>query len=254
LTTAGTSVLAGRCIFVTRPERESASLSDLLRAEGAEPIEAPTIEILPPEDPTPLDAELRRLVAGDFEWVCFTSPRAVEMCVARMVVHELPISMAANVAAVGESTASYLKELGVDVALVPEEYTTRALGREFPVGEGEVLLPRVDIAPPGLEDAIREKGWTPVRVTAYRTRFPDSLPEHAREALEAGRVQALVFTAASTVDGFVNAAGVVDGPLVVCIGPVCAEAARGHGFHVDEVADPHTIAGIMDALHRAFGR
>ncbi len=248
------SALAGRIIFVTRPERESASLADRLRAEGAEPIEAPTIEILPAEDTGPLDEQLKRVSHGEFEWVCFTSPRAVEMVVARLVVLGLPVGIPAYVAAVGESTASELRHLNVFPLLVPQEYTTRALGREFPEGSGEVLLPRVDIAPPGLEETLREKGWTPVRVTAYRTRYPDALPDHAQRALDEGRVQALVFTASSTVEGFVHAAGVPQGPLVVCIGPVTAETAERLGFKVDGVADPHTIDGIMEALRSVFGR
>ncbi len=249
-----TSMLSGRTIFVTRPERESASLAQMLRREGADPIEAPAVEILPPKDLKPLDSAVKELAKGAYEWACFTSPRAAEMLAARLVVLGLPIAIPAEVAAVGESTAKYLRDLGVEPALVPRDFTTRALAAEFPRGAGKVLLPRVDIATHELEDALREKGWTPVRVTAYRTRYPDSLPDDARAALDAGRVQALVFTASSTVEGFVKMAGVPDGPFVVCIGPVTAGTARKHGFRVDEIAEPHTVDGIMEALKRLFRR
>ena len=138
--------------------------------------------------------------------------------------------------------------------MVPREFTTAALGRAFPKGSGRVLLPRADIATPELEDALRRKGWTVDRVDAYRTRPARSLPPEARSALRAGRVDALAFTSASTVDGFVKVAGVIRGPRVVCIGPVTARAARTAGFAVHAVARPHTIEGLVEGLERALRR
>src|SRR5207247_11053201 len=121
------------------------------------------------------------------------------------------------------------------VDLVADPHTTEALAEAFPNGEGRVLFPRADIAPEGLEDRFRERGWTPVRVDAYRTRYPDALPEEARAALDEGSVDAIVFTSSSTVEGFVRMAGVRREPSVVCIGPVTADAAGRAGFGVDAV-------------------
>ena len=127
------------------------------------------------------------------------------------------------------------------------------LARAFPRGNGRVLCARADIAPAGLEDALAAKGWTPTRVDAYRTRFPRSLPRDARDALRAGEVDAVTFTSASTVRGFVGALGPVKGaPKVVCIGPVTAREARDHGLTVHAVARPHTIEGLVAALERVF--
>jgi uroporphyrinogen-III synthase len=81
-----------------------------------------------------------------------------------------------------------------------------------------------------------------------------SLPREARAALTEGRVDALAFTSASTVDGFVRVAGVVRGPRVACIGPVTARAARTAGFKVHAVARPHTIEGLVEGLERALRR
>ncbi|HWC32941.1 MAG TPA: uroporphyrinogen-III synthase, partial [Actinomycetota bacterium] len=145
-----------------------------------------------------------------------------------------------------------LRTVGAAPDLVPPTYTTEALGEAFPQGSGEVLMPRADIATNELEDAIRSKGWTPVRVDAYRARAAESIPAEVRPALDGGTVDAVTFTSASTVDGFVRAAGVVRGPAVVCIGPVTADAARRAGFAVDAVAEPHTIEGLVDAVERAL--
>ena len=129
-----------------------------------------------------------------------------------------------------------------------EPHTTLALGEAFPDGTGRVLLPRADVAPEGLERRLTAKGWTPVRVDAYRTRIPDALPRDVLEVLEAGAVDAVVFTSASTVRGFASMAGVTDAPPAMCIGPVTAEAARDAGFVVAAVADPHTVEGVVEAV------
>jgi len=246
--------LKGRTILVTRPEREAESLGEMLRAQGAETIEAPAIEILPPEDTAQLDRAIRDAVGGEFEWVVFTSPRAVEAVVARLVVLGLEITIPTSVAAVGEKTATTLRDLGMRVDLVPKVFTTETLADAFPPGKGRVLLPRADIAPDGLEDGLAAKGWAPHRVTAYRTRFPDELPPEAYDALEAGRIDAVVFTSTSTVRGFAHMAGVRTGPCVVCIGPVTARAAEEAGFTVDAVASPHTMEGVLKALRRTLKR
>ena len=115
------------------------------------------------------------------------------------------------------------------------------------------MCARADIAPPGLEDALAAKGWSPERVDAYRTKMARSLPAGARAALRDGEVDAITFTSASTVRGFVGAMGVVRGnPKVVAIGPVTAAEARAHGLRVSAVARPHTIEGLLSALERVL--
>jgi uroporphyrinogen-III synthase len=160
------------------------------------------------------------------------------------------------VAAIGEGTASAFRSwTGRDPDLLPKAFTTVALARSFPRGTGRVLCARADIAPEGLEEALAAKGWSPERVDAYRTRLPKRLPAEAREALARGEVDAITFTSASTVRGFVGAAGkVVGSPKVVAIGPVTSKQARDQGLPVHGVARPHTMDGVVDALERVLAR
>jgi uroporphyrinogen-III synthase len=139
-------------------------------------------------------------------------------------------------------------------------FETAALGSSLPRGEGEVLCLRADIAPDGLEDALAAKGWRPRRVTAYRTVMARRLPHDVRSALAARSVDAVTFTSASTVLGFVRgskgppAVELSRMPAVVCIGPVTAREAREHGMRVAAVARPHTVDGLADAVQRALAR
>jgi uroporphyrinogen-III synthase len=243
------SVLAGRTILVTRPADQSEELVRALRRRRATVILAPAIEIAPARSAA-LTRALRELADGRFAWLTLTSRATVDVLASRLS----PRDVRANVVAVGEGTAeAYRRWSRRAPDLVPATFTTSALARAFPRGTGRVLCARADIAPEGLETALAAKGWTPTRVDAYRTRMPRSLPPEARATLREGRVDAVTFTSASTVRGFVGALGAVKGnPKIVCIGPVTAREARARGFTVATVANPHTMEGLVDALERAF--
>ena len=238
--------LEGRTVMVTRPKDQAGEMVRLLEARGATAVVAPTIELLP-ADPEELARAVVGLAEGRFEWLVVTSRAGVEALVAAGLE-----SVRAKVAAVGDGTAAALRDAGIEADLVPAEFTTESLSEAMPAGTGELLLARADIAPGALEEALAAKGWSPVRVDAYRTQLAWALPFDANRALETGKIDAVTFTSASTVRGFVGAAGKIDGPKVVCIGPVTAEECRRSGIEVDAVADPHTIEGLVAAVERVL--
>jgi uroporphyrinogen-III synthase len=198
---------------------------------------------------------LAALTAGAYEWVTLTS-RATVGVLAGVVS---PSDLAVRVAAVGEGTAeAFAAWAGRRPDLVPRVFETDALARAFPKGDGRVLCLRADIAPSGLEQAISAKGWSADRVDAYRTVLSRRLPADARVALLRGGVDAVTFTSASTVRGFVRSLAGPPAtdpdpvPRFVCIGPVTAHEARAAGIAVAAVANPHTMLGLVDAVGRAL--
>jgi len=243
--------LAGGTVLVTRPAEQSSGLVAELERRGATAIVAPTVEIVPARSAA-LTRALRDLAAGEFRWITLTSRATVDVLRERL---PSPRDVDAKIAVIGDGTADALRRWARrEPDLRPATFTTAALARAFPRGSGRILCARADIAPEGLEDALAAKGWTPTRVDAYRTRLPRSLPADARAALKAGGIDAVTFTSASTVRGFVGALGAVRGtPKVVCIGPVTAKEARARGLTVHAVANPHTVDGLIAALERVLG-
>jgi len=246
------SALAGRTVLVTRPPERSGRLVAELERRGARAIAAPAIALRPVRSAA-LTRAIRELAGGGFAWIVLTSPATVAMLAERLAG---PEEVRARVAAIGDGTAdAFARWAGRTADIKPRTFTTEGLARAFPRGSGRVLCARADIAPEGLEGTLAAKGWEPERVDAYRTVFPARLPGPARDALARGAVDAVTFTSASTVRGFVNAVGAVRGaPKVVCIGPVTAREARARGLHVHAVASPHTTDGLIHALERALGR
>jgi uroporphyrinogen-III synthase len=244
-------------VVVTRAWDKTDELVAGLEERGATVILAPAIELVPAHQAA-LGRAVAELVSGGFSWVLFTSRAGVEAVLERLAGRGLqPGAIRAKVAAVGDGTARALREAGVEPSLVPETFTTFALSRAMPRGSGRVLLPRADIAGGELEAAVAAKGWTPIRVDAYRTKLARRMPAAAARALRAGLADAVTFTSASTVDGFAQmaaSAGLPAGtlPKIVCIGPVTARAATDRGLEVAGVARPHTIDGLIAAIERVL--
>ena len=237
--------LHGRKVVVTRPEEQAPSLVGILRRLGAETVELPSIRIAAPSDGgEALRAAARR--AGAYDWVVFTSVNAVRRFVDCL---EEPLGTPRpRIAAIGPGTASALGRAGLDVDLVPPRFVAESLLDVFPSspGGGRVLLPRAavarDVLPRGLADA----GWEVDVVEAYRTERGEASPE----ALAAAAVaDAITFTSPSTVDNYLELAGADHvPPVVACIGPVTAAAARRSGLGVDVEAEVHTMEGLARAL------
>jgi uroporphyrinogen III methyltransferase / synthase len=249
--------LVGVSVLVPRSSGQAEALSSRLRALGAEAVEAPTISIQPPADPRPLADAVARAGRGDYTWVAFTSPNAVEATLG--VVGATGLG-GARIAAVGAGTRRALAGRGVEPDLMPQRSTARGLasalaGRspssESPSGRaGRVLLPRADIASAGLPRALEDAGWLVDEVEAYRTVPVRELPGGVAERLRAGGIDVVAFSSGSTAR---NLLALLDGPpadavRIVSIGPSTTEVCRGLGLSVNVEADPHDLDGLVAAV------
>lgn len=244
------SGLTGKRILVTRASHQSASLCDALRARGAHPLEFPAIEIqslLPSPD---VDVALRAL--DRYDWVCFTSGNGARIAIRRWRdLQEGPWPSNVSVAAVGPATAGVLKGLGVPVHAVPDDFQGAALPAALGAISGRrVLLLRADIAGNELVEALRGMGAVVHDHAVYRTVPAAADARHTAAGREGA--DAVTFTSPSTVRGFLDLATRVSLPLddlvVACIGPVTELALCEAGLAVHVRAEPHTVAGLVDAL------
>ena len=235
--------LAGRRVVVTRAAEQVGDLVERLQMLGATPVEVPMIEIVDAADGgAALHTALRRAP----DWIVVTSANGAER-----VFEALPDGTDARFAVVGPMTASVLERAGVRPALIPPRFVAESLVEAFPPGPGVVVVAQAATARPVVADGLRAKGWDVHAVDAYRT-----LPvTPSASALDAARTSdAILFTSASTITAFVAAAG-REGvpPVVVCIGPITAEAAESEGLTVSAVPDEHTIPAMVAVLVEVLG-
>jgi uroporphyrinogen III methyltransferase/synthase len=254
--------LFGRRVVVTRARVQAGELSAELEGLGAEVREFPTIEVRPPEDFGPLDGAILSL--DSFDWLVFTSVNGVDAFLERLRHHGLDlraIPRDAKVAAIGPATAGTLERVGLRVDVVPEEFRAEAL-IEAVAGQSlagkQVLIPRAKVAREVLPDKLREAGAEVVVPPAYETVPTAEGKDQLARDLEAGLIDCVTFTASSTVDNFVGAFGAEEaarllaGSRVVCIGPITAGTARGHGLRIDAEARKYTIPGLIEAVVDLF--
>lgn len=194
--------LAGRTVVVTRAEGRSGPLGAALERHGATVLRVPTVEIGPPSDPGPLGDALAAL--DRYDWIVFTSPRAVDAVADRGVA--LPGAL--SVAVVGSSTAERAEEAGFTVTLVGAGEGARELAEELVasgVGDGaRVLFPASDRARTDLVDVLRAAGASVDPVVAYVTRVRSFDPA-AVPGLD--RADVVTFTSPSAVEGWHSAMG-----------------------------------------------
>jgi uroporphyrinogen III methyltransferase / synthase len=245
--------LAGLTVLVPRARGQAGGFSRLLRERGAETLEVPAIEIRPVASTAELDRAVQELAEGHYDWLVLTSVNGVAALRGRVEALGWEVRGRARVAAVGPATEAALRDWGAVPDLVPEVATTAALGAQFPDGTGQVLLARADRANPELGAALRAKGWRTREVVAYHTVPVGELDPATRRRLDAGEVDWVAFTAASTVEGFLRGYGgpPPGGVRVAAIGPVTAGAARAAGMRVAATATQHTIPGLVAAIEHA---
>jgi uroporphyrinogen-III synthase len=253
--------LNGRTIVVTRSRKQAETFARALERAGARVVALPTIETVDPESWDAVDDSIRLLAEGAFDCVAFTSANGVEGFFKRLRRLPSEVFRDVRVAAVGVATARAVEAAGVMVDLVPESYTAGALAAALGGGGGSILLPRAADVPPELVDVLVAGGWDVHEVAVYRT-IPASDEDPAVEIVRAGKYDAVTFTSASTVKGFVGMLGVppelqasAGSPehLVACIGPVTAKVCSDLGLRVDVVAEEHTSPGLIEALIGRIG-
>ncbi|MGH8988122.1 MAG: uroporphyrinogen-III C-methyltransferase, partial [Acidimicrobiales bacterium] len=235
LSTASAGPLSGATVVVTRPRGDADDLSDALRVAGARVLRLPVVEVAGPEDEgVALAAAVRNLVR--YQWVAFTSANAVRRLLA--LVPDVRALSGLQLAAVGPGTAAALKVHRLLPDLVADRASAAGLGDAFPVSStpgAAVLFPKSAGASPALPAALRAKGWEVDEVAAYRiVRAP---APHAVIVAELETASAVVFASPSAVAAYValrtdGGASLPVPPVVACVGPVTAEAARAAGLEV----------------------
>lgn len=247
--------LSGLRIVVTRAVDQAGGFATRLRAAGAEVVEFPTIETVPPESWDGLDSAIRRL--GEFDYVVFTSVNALRFSLDRFgqLGYDKAALSGLKVVAVGPQTAREVEARGLKAAVIPKEYRAEGViealsaldlkGKRF-------LYPRAEVAREVLPERLREMGAEVEVAVAYRTVAPRVAPEKIKELFDGG-VSAVTFTSSSTVKNFMQivgegALGYLKGVCVASIGPVTAKTCEEAGVAVSVVPKDYTVDALLESL------
>ena len=254
--------LAGKTILITRAREQSGEFATFLKKLGAEVIEFPTIEIVPPLSWKELDQAISRL--RTYDWVIFTSANGViffwERFKEKWKSNRFPPSL--KVCAIGPATASQLKERGASVHHIPKEFIAESIVEGFEkmaIKGKRILLARAKKARDILPKGLRKLGAEVDVVEVYRTVKPKGGSKKLRELLRNGRIDVIAFTSSSTVNHFAELLKEEDlkkllkGIAIACIGPVTAKTAKERGLKVQIQPKQYTISALTQAIAQYFG-
>lgn len=259
--------LGGRQFLLTRPRQNMSSLAKRLRNAGAQVIEMPaihTVSITPNEPLRTALVKFGKCETG--KWLIFTSPIGVNVFFDLLKEMRTDIRSIFNgqgsvrIGAIGAATADALCGYGLIPDLIPEIYSAGELGRKIAdmseTGE-YVLIVRAEQGSQELIPPLKEKALFVDDIPLYRTEYEVNpvLKEETARMLRSGEIDAVTFTSASTVRGFVRAMGDIDYDRIcaVCIGEQTARAAAEYGMQI-EIAEQATMDALVRKITELFGR
>jgi uroporphyrinogen III methyltransferase / synthase len=251
--------------------REHAGEFEILEEFGAEIIEFPTIEIVPPENYNDLDRSIDKIET--YDWLIFTSRNGIKYFLKRFFEKDRDIRdlKGIKICAIGTKTAKEIKKYGIKIDLIPDEFRAEGLIKAFthhpPLSKGGIeegvssellkgmrfLFPRAEVAREIFPEKVRELGGEIDVPVAYRTIKPELYGKRLRRFLKEGRISIATFTSASTFNNFMEMMGkdaedLLEDVTIAAIGPVTARVIEKAGLKVAIIPEVSTIEAMVDEI------
>jgi uroporphyrinogen III methyltransferase/synthase len=248
----------GKRIVVTRTREQASQLSRQLIERGSDVLEIPTIRIVAPKKREPLVEALAGLSA--YDWAIFTSPNGVNAFFESFLkaFPDLRDLGAIRIAAVGPATAAKIRELHLQVDLMPEEYVASkiagALAKYESIENLRILLLRAEVANRDLPKLLEDKGAIVDDVACYRTVAETEDPTGTAARFQEEGADWITFASSSAVEHFHARFNLIEVlkrfPMIqiASIGPETSKALVGIGMKPSVEARVHTIDGLVQAL------
>jgi len=254
-----TNPLLGKRIVVTRAKTQSESFVRDLSQRGALPIEIPSIRIEPHPDHHGIVEAIAGLNA--YDWIVFSSTNGVEMFFSLFFrkFKDMRDFGGARIAAVGPATAERLKQMHLQVDVMPEKHTGKTLAKaidQFDALENRrILLVRPETGSADLPRLLEEMGAIVDDIPFYCT-LGES-PEAMENAIfRAEGADWLTFCSASSVKHFHDFYHLPSllkkftSLKVASIGPETTKALKVLRVAVTVEADPYTVPSLLAAMEK----
>ncbi len=253
-----TKPLFGKRVLVTRAKAQASELSDLIRAQGGEPIECPTIDFVPPDDWGEVDAAIEQLAT--YHWLVLTSVNGVKAFMQRLWHHGRDARALAGlrVCCIGPRTAEEVRRFGIDADLVPETFQAEGLIdvlQRAGVSGQRVLLARAAQAREILPEELERSGAFVHVVKVYKTVVPVIERERVQQLFRDHLIDVVTFASSSTVRNFFQLFDEardlrqrLNGTIIASIGPITANTIREMGLDVHVMATRNTIPALVQSL------
>ncbi len=246
-------------VAITRPYDRANKACEIVKELGGTPILAPTLDLQPVNTKS-----LKELVGrkDELDWIVFTSPTTLSSL--QEFYPEFLKTLNCKVAVIGNKTGRIAREHGLEVDLVPEDFTSEGLVEEFKrqnIRNQVIGVPRTLSARPTLVDGLEDLDNEVIVGEAYRSLFPmDKVKvEKLIQDMKAGKVDAITFTSPLTVENFFKIVVeeerisnlMSEDILTVAIGPITGRILEEHDISYI-YPDTYTVRDMMELLFKTY--
>ncbi len=257
--------LQNRNIIITRAKDQISEAKTIFKNAGAFVFDLPALIINYPDDMKPLDEVINQLYK--FDWIIFLSSNGIKYLNKRLLDKGSSLKIYSDkfkIAVVGEKTAQYLSDVGINADYIPPNFIAESLVKHFPfpLKDLRVLIPRVQSGGNNLIiENFLNRGALVKEVAAYESRCPESIPQETINALKSKKIDAILFSSGKTVK---NTAFLLQKYFgrewktilakvkLFSIGPqTTLECQRNFG-RVDKEAEKYTFEGLLKATINYF--
>lgn len=159
-----------------------------------------------------------------------------------------------NIFAIGPHTAEHAQSLGFQVKTVPPRASTEDLiAIVGDIKDSTVIYPRSNIARPHLVKELTRLGANAVDLICYDNKMPSETTPSLSDLLPVDATTLLSGSAAIRLKAVLGSRPIDELGKVVVIGPTTAKITKKAGLPVHEQATPHSIRGVISALHSVLG-
>ena len=252
--------LFGKNIVITRDKNGNADFAAKIISQAANPIQFPTIKIIPITQTNLFLKTLTQL--ANYDWLIFTSKNGVTIffeCL-QSLEKDARVFASAKIAAIGRQTAAALNRFAIRADFIPTVFTAKELGKQLieftNLKDRNVLLLRSQLASDELVEILKQNGAKITEQPVYTIETEKNDSKILIQQISAGDIDWLTFTSPSCVNGFFEQIplNIVKQSIVkvASIGPVTSRQLQNLDVNVDAAATVHTIDGLFNAIEEKY--
>jgi uroporphyrinogen-III synthase len=254
--------------------RQLEELAQMLEKEGAQVLRCPLLSILDAPDERPVLEWLRRLAAGEFDWVVLFTGEGVRRLIALADRHQQRDALVTALTGTptitrGPKPVKALKEIGLTPTIVAGAPTTEGVImslRALELRGKTVGVQLYSESNPTMSQFLRDAGAMEhaVRPYIYAPATDSERVADLVQRMAGGHVDSLVFTSSPQVDRLFEVAherGLLDTlaaglarTRVAAVGPVVSENLTARGVHVNICPEQgFVMKNLVSHIKRALG-
>ena len=246
-------------VAITRPADRAKKACEIVEKLGGSAVLAPTLDLKPVNTDS-----LKDLVKNkdSLDWIVFTSPTTIDSF--NLFYPDFFNDLNCKIAVIGNKTGSLLKKQGVEVDLMPDDFTAEGLVEEFTklnIKHKTIGIPRTASARPTLPEGLKKLDNNVIIAEAYKSLFPmdEKSVKDLIAKIESSQIDAITFTSPLTVHNFFKisedneklASLLSDKLLTVAIGPITGNVLDD--YEVKHIyPDTYTVPDMMELLFKVW--